>query len=694
MRWPVFIWKIIRRPACQTVSAKSPFQLRSTYGSGRIVAQSHCRIVLSMFLSLTIAPVIAQRDSLLKLAGSTGSDTTKVWALMEAGKLYLQSQPDSAVYFISQSLTLAEKNGFERGIAKCRINRAYAYNNQGKYKSAVADCQVAIPVCRRFNMRKELVAAYNNMGNAWDYLGNRRQAIDAFSGALQAMEGADLPPHFPIVVRNNLARQYENLGLFQKAFDYGRQSYQEALSLGDSSMVASSLHMMAFAALSMRRETEALGYCRRVERIARETDDPVLLVFALNNIAVISYWDNPADAGAKMREALTIARKSGDLFGEIAALQGLARFAIWSKQFSQAGQYAAAALEKAQQEAMNDEVAACFLLLSDIALATGNTRKHYDHRRKYFYMSDTLSNNQLVHATQELETKYQTAQKEQQILALQQEKELQQLRLRQKNGLIGGLSGAALLLVFLAALAWANLQNRRKIFSQEIRIQEQKIKELEQERQLSIADAVMQGQEKERSRLARDLHDGLGGMLSGIKQAVFAMKGNQVLPETAAAALNQVVNDLDRSINELRHIARNMMPEALVRFGLKDALEDYCDHLQQNGGLKIHFQAFGMEERLPQEIEVVLFRIAQELLNNVVRHARASNALVQLLRDGNRLSLTVEDDGQGFDAAGLEKVQGVGWVNIRSRVFYLGGELDIRSTPNQGCSINIEIPLS
>ncbi|MBK8704160.1 MAG: sensor histidine kinase [Saprospiraceae bacterium] len=204
---------------------------------------------------------------------------------------------------------------------------------------------------------------------------------------------------------------------------------------------------------------------------------------------------------------------------------------------------------------------------------------------------------------------------------------------------------------------------------------------------------MMQGQEKERSRLARDLHDGLGGMLSGIKQALFAMKGNQILPETSAAALSQVVSDLDRSINELRHIARNMMPEALVRFGLKDALEDFCDHLKQSGELKIHFQSFGMEERLPQETEVVLFRIAQELLNNVVRHAKASNSLVQLLRDKDRLSLTVEDDGKGFDAAALNQVQGIGWVNIRSRVNYLGGELDVRSAPGEGCSVHIEMQL-
>lgn len=637
------------------------------------------------FVAMILAalPAPAQRDSLLRIAQTAAADTNRIWALMEVGKLYLQSQPDSAVYFISQGLEAAEKAGFERGIAKCRINRAYAFNNLGQYRNSVADCQAAVPICERLGMKKELVAAYNNLGNAWDFLGNRWQAIDAFSGALQGMENADLPPHFPIIVRSNLARQYANLGLHQKSYEYGQQSYAEAMNLGDSALVASALHTMAGAALALGREDEALAHCLRVERISRDVDDPVLLVFALNNISVITWPENALQSEKIIKEALEVADEAGDLFGKIGALQVMARFAIWERRLKDAEQHAQAALEAAQAGGLDDEIATCYSLLSDIALATGDTKQYREWRRLFNFMTDTLGYNQLVLATQELETKYETAQKEQHIIT-------QQLRIRQKNGLIGALAAGAFLLLLLAVLAWALLRNRRKIHRQETQIQQQKIKELEQERQLGYAGAVMQGQENERSRLARDLHDGLGGMLSGIRQTLLAVKGDQNLQ---TPALGQAIGDLDRSITELRHIARNMMPEALVRFGLKDALEDYCDHMRQGDKLQIHFQAFGMNERLPQETEVVLFRIAQELLNNVVRHAGASSVLVQLLRDGPRLSLTVEDDGKGFDTRNLEAVQGVGWVNIRSRVNYLGGILDVRSAPGEGCSVHIQIEM-
>lgn len=635
-----------------------------------------------------------KRDSLLRIADSPVHDTARVWARMEAGKLYFQTRPDTAALYIGQALELSEKINFERGIAKCRINRSFAHNNLGHYREAVADCQVAIPICARLGMKKELVAAYNNLGNAWDFQGNRWMAVDAFSKALAAMDGVALPPQFPLTVRNNIARQYNDLGLYEKGFEYGKKSLEEATALGDSAEVAVALHMMASSALSMRRYDEALGYCRRVERLARAVDDPSLLVFALNNIAVNIFNKQPVEAEKMMREALAISQKTGDLFGEVTSLESLAHFAIAGKNYPAAQKYSLDALAKAQTAGMNDEVANCYLLLSDIALATGDPRQYKKLRNQFFDISDTLAGNALVHATQELETKYETEKKEQQIVQLEQEKELQKLRLRQKNGLIGGLAALSALLFLAAFLSVRNLRQRRRLAEQAIDIQQQQITQLKQEQQLSVADAVLRSQEEERSRLARDLHDGLGGMLSGVKQSLNGMKGNQILTETSAAALGQVIHDLDRSIGELRHIARNMMPEALVRFGLRDALQDYCDHLRQTGPLNVHYQAFGLEkQRLPQQVEVILFRIAQELLNNIVKHANAKTVLVQLMENDGRVSLTVEDDGKGFDPEKLKTAPGVGWLNIQSRVEYLNGTLDLRSEAGKGTSVSIECAL-
>lgn len=647
-------------------------------------------IILFLWPLVVVGQPAGQRDSLLRLAESATTDTARVWALMEAGKLYLSSRPDTAALYIGQALALAEKTGFGPGIAKCRINQSFAYNNLGRYRESVALCQAVIPLCERLGQKKLLVAAYNNMGNAWDFMGNRRQAIDAFSKALSASNGANLPPHFILTVRNNITRQYYDLELYDKGSAYAEQSLEDALALGDSTEVAYALQYMTEAALHTGKKEAALGYCRRIAVIAQTESLPLLRVFALNNIAVLTYDRQAAAAKKMLGEALSLARQSGDLFGEVSALQTLARFALYRKDYSAAKNYALQCLQKTSAADMDDESAACYHILSDLALAEGNIPQFREYRQRFAQMSDTLANNALVHATQELETQYETEKKEQQIARLERERELQQLRLRQKNGLIAGLATLSVLLFLIGALMVRNLRHRRRLAEQEVEIQQQQIIQLKQEQQLSVADAVLRSQEDERSRLARDLHDGLGGMLSGVKQSLNGMKGNQILTETAAAALNQVIGDLDRSIGELRHIARNMMPEALVRFGLRDALHDYCDHLRLTSGLTVHFQAFGLEQRLPQQTEVILFRIAQELLNNIVKHAGAKTVLVQLMENDGRVGLTVEDDGKGFDPEKVKSAPGVGWLNIRSRVEYLGGTLDVRTSPGGGTSVSVE----
>lgn len=633
---------------------------------------------------------VRQRDSLLLMAQSAPTDSNRVWALMETGKLYLNAQPDTAVRYLGTALALAEKAGFEPGIAKCRINLSYAFNNLGRYRESVAMCQVAIPICERLGAKKLLVAAYNNMGNAWDYLGNRWLAIDALSKALSAADGQPLPLSFPITVRNNITRQYLDLQLYDKGFTYAVKTMEDATACGDSAGVASALQSIVLVELRRGEKGAALEHCRRIEAIARAEELPLIQVFALNNIAMLLQDREPARAEALLKEGLALAQKSGDLFGEISALKSLAWFSLYRKAHKAVKMYAEEALQKTKAEKMDDETAACYLILSDLALAEGNTRLFRDYRDRFEHMNDTLANNTLVHATQDLETKYETEKKEQQIVQLEAERELQKLRLQQKNGLIGGLAALSALFLIIGTMTVRNLRNRRRLADQEIKIQQQQITQLKQEQQLSVADAVLRSQEDERSRLARDLHDGLGGMLSGVKQTLNGMKGNQILTDTAAAAFGQVISDLDRSINELRHIARNMMPEALVRFGLRDALEDYCDHLRLTSGLTVNFQSFGLEKRLPQQTEVILFRITQELLNNIVKHAEASSILVQLMQTDGRLSLTVEDDGKGFDPEKLKIAPGVGWLNIQSRVDYLNGTLDLRTEVGGGTSVSIE----
>jgi len=274
---------------------------------------------------------------------------------------------------------------------------------------------------------------------------------------------------------------------------------------------------------------------------------------------------------------------------------------------------------------------------------------------------------------------------------LQKDKEIQNLSINQKSTLNYFLVSAIGALLLVGVLVYRNFHSRHLLNKQQDELQQQRIRELEKDKLLVAIDSMLKTQEEERSRMARDLHDGLGGMLSGVKLSLGAMKGNIILSEGNTRLFAKVLDQLDHSIREMRRVAHNMMPEALVKFGLQQAIQDYCDGL--NESIQPHFkiQLHGLENRLEAATEIIVYRVVQELLNNVVKHANATIVLVQVMRHENNLNITIEDNGKGFDVSNSFK--GDGLNNVRSRVGYLKGQLDIQSVPGEGTSVHIDFTI-
>jgi two-component system NarL family sensor kinase len=170
------------------------------------------------------------------------------------------------------------------------------------------------------------------------------------------------------------------------------------------------------------------------------------------------------------------------------------------------------------------------------------------------------------------------------------------------------------------------------------------------------------------------------------------MKGNQIMTPENTQAFQRSMDMLDSSIMEMRRVAHNMMPEALVKFGLDTALKDFCNDINQSGALKVVYQSLGLENAIiDQTIAITIYRIVQELVTNTMKHAAATTAIVQVTKTDGLLSVTVEDDGKGFDTSILQQSKGIGWSNIQNRIDFLKGKLDINSTPGKGVSVLIEL---
>jgi len=213
----------------------------------------------------------------------------------------------------------------------------------------------------------------------------------------------------------------------------------------------------------------------------------------------------------------------------------------------------------------------------------------------------------------------------------------------------------------------------------------------QKEKQLLAVEAMLKGQEEERSRLAKDLHDGLGGLLSGVKLSFINLKENMLLDEHNKRQFDKSVAQLDNTIEELRKVAHNLMPETLIKFGLKNAIEDFCESMQQSTNCRIIYQQMGVEREIGNVADVNVYRIIQELVNNSLKHGKPTQIIVQLTKMPAKILISVEDDGKGFDMAALEGRSGIGITNIKHRVSYLNGVIEIQSRPNEGAAFNIEL---
>jgi signal transduction histidine kinase len=390
---------------------------------------------------------------------------------------------------------------------------------------------------------------------------------------------------------------------------------------------------------------------------------------------------------ANATEALQLAKELEDKDGIAVAYALLSSYYLGKLQLEKAKENALLSLQVARNSRQPANEKTALLLLADISLALRKVEDFKNYRRQQDSVEAVLLNRQITRNTQELEAKYETEKKNSQITELEKDKRIQTLSISQKNTLNYLLIGVAGIILIISLLVYRTYRQRQLL-------QQNKIQELENEKQLLATEAVLKGQESERARLARDLHDGLGGMLSGIKHSLNTMKGNMIMTENNVQSFERSIDMLDSSIREMRRVAHNLMPESLVKFGLDAALKDFCNDINSIGALKITYQSFGLEGKvIEQTISITIYRIVQELVNNIMKHAQARQAIVQVTTDAKQISITVEDDGKGFDPQKLDNGRGIGWINIRSRVDYLKGKIDTRSQSGEGTSVHIELPL-
>jgi signal transduction histidine kinase len=548
---------------------------------------------------------------------------------------------DSLIFFLKNDSSYAAKR--EMGILYWDM--ANNYNYIGDYYKSIEHYLLAIRVFEKFNDRNYLCSLYGNLSSIYTHTSDSAKSLEYIQKALVIAEESN-DDDLKCRTLMNYANELLNKKQFSKVELVLSKTEPIVLRLQNSAYSQYYFYMKGDMALLQKDFISAITYFRKSLQFAKIDNDVHQITGVMSLMFdCLNAMNNLSEAKIYLDSTLLLAEKAGLKMRRKEVYDG---FAVWYEK-------------------------------------KGDYKNSNQYLKKSIALNDSILSEENNKQIASLEMRYQVESKETEIQNLKTEKELQQLSIRQKNILNYILIGTAITILIISLLTYRNYRQKQKL-------QQQRITELETEKQLTATEAVLKGEEQERSRLAKDLHDGLGGMLSGIKYSFNTMKGNLVMTPENHQAFERSMDMLDSSIKEMRRVAHNMMPESLVRFGLDTALKDFCNDINQSGALQVKYQSIGLADVLmEQTTSITLYRIVQELLHNTLKHAAAKVAIVQVTKAGHQLSVTVEDDGKGFDTTLVKHAGGIGWSNIQHRVDFLKGKLDVDSQPGKGTSVHIEL---
>ncbi len=590
--------------------------------------------------------------------------------------------PEKAIAIYRQAYAISWQVGDTLNAGRSMQYIGIVFSEHDDLDSAIHYYNQALYLFKAINHQRSIGAMYTNIGNVWQFRGAYEEAINYYMESLTYFEATNDTGSLQITY-NNIGSVFSFIHQPEKALSYYHTALELAQHSFDSLGIADAYVNISKLYINMNDTANAIAQLEEASQYS-SSDNSYYMMLINNNLAQL-YLNEQAinKALSYARISLDYARKQNTPYYLGKALITYANALIISRSFYPAIDTLKAALQIGETTKSMEIRSHAHELLSVSYERLGDYPEAHHNLMRHKQISDSIFKEKQIHSLHELEKKYQTEKKtralaEQELLTTRQEEALNRQRLW---------LGVAFLTVLLLAIAAGfliyYLYQRRHRYQQQLKL-------LQREQELQSVKALITGEEKERTRIAKELHDGLSGLLSSIRLRFGTFK-DYFQAQNGLADYEQTLRLLDEAGKEVRQISHNLMPEILLKFGLIEALNSYFSTINQSKALQIDFQVLGLEERLPSSLALTLYRIIQELINNIIKHSNATEVMVQLNRMDNLLAITVEDNGQGFSLESSK--EGLGLDSIRSRVDYLSGKLDIQSKEGMGTSVYIEFML-
>jgi signal transduction histidine kinase len=621
-------------------------------------------------------------------------DTNRINALIKvfSTATFLKERQEVTPYRL-EAMTLSRKLDFDKGLAYCYFNMGGYYKSASNYPAALHQFDSALYIIAngknpRFPLLK--AAIHERIGSIYNEQGNYYAALDHFFESIRNFDKNDTTRK--LRVYSFVIDVYISLNNLDKATEYVKRSIE--LLPSDTSVIKNSAVYFSYIDISLTRNdyTTAAYYLNKfTPHIPDPQEVQVNYGYYIKQGQLYFQQQNYKDAYVFFQQAFKYANMGGHKKSRSMALRYLSSTSLKLGDEQSAKKYAMENLALSEELNLSAVKVEALVSLAEYYNATGDKLKAFDLLQEAMHFKDSMMTETNLKQINVLGAIYETGKQNQEITRLQLEKDKQTANAKHKTALNQLFIASIIILLIVGLLIYMNLKKGYQLSKQQQVLQKQKIIELEKDKQLLTVDAMLKGQEEERSRIAKDLHDGLGSLLSGTKLSFMNVKENMVLSPDNAVLFDKSLKMLDNTIGDLRKVAQNLMPEALVKFGLHEALRDFCESIQSSTGLKVLYQHFGEERKLDSTAEIFIYRIIQELVNNVVKHAEATEVIVQLVTSNDKTVITVEDNGKGFDAGTLSQSKRAGMANIQYRMQYFNGTFDIVTSPGKGTSVNVEL---
>ena len=644
------------------------------------------RLLLLLLFTLVSAPVLFCQKSVIDslefvIRAGKAKDTNLVNALNKLSFKYIYDDTEKAGQMVQEAINEGRQIKFDRGLAVAYNIKGIIFDITSQYDSALFFYQLSVGKSRETGYTKILAGTYNNIGMVHKSRGDYREAIRSYYQALKLFQ------HHRD--QQNIANIYNNLGLVYSelkqnnlALDFHKKALAIREKINNQYGIGASLTNIGLTYAFMEENDMALPYYLKSLKIKEEIGDKYGMGILLNNLAIIYKEKNENLKALDMYErSIEVGREIGDHNTRISAYINSSMIYIDLKQFDRARSLIDSARELAVGQKALLRLARVYEAYAVLYSRRGDYKMAYESRKVYDSINDSLYSENNSRSIAEMRTRFETEQKETEISLLQNQNrvkslEIAQQKIQNRNQIMGG----ALILVLISGslLFWRQRTKYRMEF-----MAEHEKAQLEKH----AYTAILNAEEGERKRIAMELHDGLGQLLSAARLNVSVLE--DVADVEDQTAVNNAGLLIDQSIDDLRQISHNLMPSALIRLGLVSAINDMASKVNSGRQVKVTLDTFGIDHRLPENFEIALYRVVQESVNNILKHANASNIFIRLSKSGEALDLEISDDGRGMEKDSENKGTGIGWEDIRSRVSMFNGKMILYSQPGEGTRLNI-----